>query len=154
GGVVDLSQVTTIPGGHVQVIADGTGSEVDLLRLTSFTKTGVGTSFLQTKNGGLISFGSSSPDLTDVDVTLSPGTRTASDLVLASGDTLSGVGKVSGSATNAGSLKPGATVGAMTISGDYTQKSTGALVIELGGRTAATQYDQLNVGGLATLGGT
>ena len=42
--------------------------------------------------------------------------------------------------------------GQLTVGGNYTQ-TTGKLEIELGGTTAGTGYDQLAVGGLATLSG-
>ena len=42
----------------------------------------------------------------------------------------------------------------LAISGNYTQTSTGALNVELGGTTAGTLYDQLNVSGTAVLAGS
>ncbi len=36
----------------------------------------------------------------------------------------------------------------------YTQQAGGTLQIEIGGLTAGTEYDQVNVSGLATLDGT
>jgi hypothetical protein len=42
----------------------------------------------------------------------------------------------------------------LTITGNYTQGSGGTLSVKIGGATAGTQYDQLAVGGTATLNGT
>jgi len=54
--------------------------------------------------------------------------------------------------TNAGILDP---EGSVTISGSYTQTSTGILNINIGGTTpGGSGYDQLNVTGAATLAGT
>jgi hypothetical protein len=45
-------------------------------------------------------------------------------------------------------------VGILTITGNYTQGSGGTLSDKIGGATPGTQYDQLAVGGTATLDGT
>ncbi len=68
---------------------------------------------------------------------------------------LSGTGKINGNVTNRGTIRPGGTgaAGTLTVTGNYTQTSTGVLDIELGG-TAAGTYDQLNVSGIATLAGS
>jgi len=56
--------------------------------------------------------------------------------------------------TNSGALTLGGlNLASATISGNYTQNSTGALDIKLGG-TSSSQYDQLKVTGNASLGGT
>ncbi|MFN8344324.1 MAG: choice-of-anchor D domain-containing protein [Spirosomataceae bacterium] len=49
-------------------------------------------------------------------------------------------------------VAPGNSPGCLTFSNGYT--NSGTLSIELGGTTACTQYDRLNVTGTATLGGT
>ncbi|NCQ69135.1 MAG: tandem-95 repeat protein [Microcystis aeruginosa W13-16] len=49
GGYIDLSDVTTLSSNYTQIIADGTGSIIDLSNLTSFT----GLTFTAT-NGGVI----------------------------------------------------------------------------------------------------
>jgi filamentous hemagglutinin family protein len=53
-----------------------------------------------------------------------------------------------------GTVTPGASPGALTINGNYVQGPGGTLVVELGGTTGGSQYDQLIVNGNATLGGT
>jgi len=56
--------------------------------------------------------------------------------------------------TNSGTLTlGGVNLASATIHGNYTQTSSGVLDIKLGGATAG-QYDQLNVTGNASLGGT
>lgn len=76
------------------------------------------------------------------------------------GGVLRGSGTVFGPLTNAATVSPGASAGALNIlrnpfvlPGDYTQTSAGALNIELGGLTATNQYDVLNVEDEATLAG-
>ena len=74
--------------------------------------------------------------------------------------TLRGVGTVdiggtSYTLTNTGTICPGgsATAGTLSITGNFTNGSTGIIEAELGGATADT-YDVLAVSGTATLGGT
>ncbi len=70
------------------------------------------------------------------------------------GGTLSGTGTVNADLTNAATLSPGGTgAGALLVNGNYTQTAAGSLNIDLGGLTAGSLFDQLNVNGTATLGG-
>ena len=74
--------------------------------------------------------------------------------VTISGGTLDGNGKVIANVFNSGNVAPGNSPGLLTITGDYAQTSSGVLDIEIGGTTPGTQYDVLDVNGIATLGGT
>jgi len=77
-----------------------------------------------------------------------------SSLTLQSG-VLSGAGTITGSlVNNGGQVSPGASPGILSITGGYTQTPAGVLNIEIGGVTAGTQFDQLQIGGSATLNGT
>jgi autotransporter-associated beta strand protein len=73
------------------------------------------------------------------------------------GATLTGTGSVTGPVSNSGTVRPFDTVsnktGTFTISGDYTQTSTGILNIAIGGTSASGLYSKLAVGGAATLAG-
>jgi hypothetical protein len=55
---------------------------------------------------------------------------------------------------NGGIVGPGHSAGRITENGTYSQGANGTLNIELGGTVAATEFDQLQVNGPATLGGT
>jgi hypothetical protein len=68
---------------------------------------------------------------------------------------LSGSGTIDADVRNNGEIDPGGTgaAGVLVITGDYTQTDSGVLNIELGG-TDAGAYDQLLIGGQATLDGT
>ena len=67
---------------------------------------------------------------------------------------LNGAGTINGNVTNInGVVIPGYNLGALTVTGTYTQGKYGQLKIALGGVTAGTQYTQLNVG-TAALDGT
>lgn len=71
------------------------------------------------------------------------------------GGTLRGSGIVAANVTNSGgTMAPGLSPGSLTVGGDYSQGTGGRLAIELAGAAAGTGYDQLAVGGTATLGGT
>ena len=64
------------------------------------------------------------------------------------------VDTVEGDLTNqGGTLSPGSSPGTTTITGNYDQQ-TGSLAIELGGLAPGTEYDEVEVLGVATLGGT
>jgi phage baseplate assembly protein gpV len=67
---------------------------------------------------------------------------------------LTGSGTVTGNVTSDGSVKPGLSPGGISITGNYTQSAGGSLDIEIGGLTAVTQFDQLDVNGTASLAGT
>jgi hypothetical protein len=74
-------------------------------------------------------------------------------LVIGQGLTLSGLGTIFGDVTNSGVVDPtltGFPVGALVITGNYTQTSTGRLNV---GLQSTTVYYALNVGGVATLDG-
>jgi hypothetical protein len=73
------------------------------------------------------------------------------------GGSLVGVGAIHGNVVNiGGQVNPGGVgaSGVLTITGNYVQAMPATLNIELGGLTAGTQYDQLAIGGSATLDGT
>ena len=63
-----------------------------------------------------------------------------------------GTGRVSGNVINNGLISPGASIGTLTIGGNFTQNANGTLRIEVAGRSAG-QYDVLAVGGRANLAG-
>gem|GEM_PF-5919863 len=70
------------------------------------------------------------------------------------GGTLEGAGTVTSNVTNSGAVSPGLSPGCLTISGNYTQTASGTLRLAIGGLTACSEFDQLNVTGTATLNGT
>src|SRR5690606_10720918 len=78
------------------------------------------------------------------------GAALGGDVSVAVGATLGGHGEIGGSVANAGMLSPGASIGTLTIHGDYTQASDGTLVVEVmpDGRS-----DRLVVDGKASLAG-
>ncbi|MEX0324223.1 MAG: choice-of-anchor tandem repeat NxxGxxAF-containing protein [Puniceicoccaceae bacterium] len=65
-----------------------------------------------------------------------------------------GTGNITCPVFNYGTMSPGLSPGTLTIEGDFTQDTDGELIIELAAGQPGTDYDQLNITGTATLGGT
>ena len=63
-----------------------------------------------------------------------------------------GTGVVNGNVFNSGIVSPGASIGTLTINGNYTQSASGTLRIEVAGASPG-QYDVLVVNGRASLAG-
>jgi hypothetical protein len=84
------------------------------------------------------------------------GTLTLASPFALAGGVLSGSGgTVNGIVNNSfGTVSPGNSPGILTIAGSYTQQSGGSFLVELGGYTAGSQFDQLDVTGAANLAGT
>lgn len=72
------------------------------------------------------------------------------DVTVGSAGTLRGHGSIGGNVTNDGVVRPGGSIGTLTILGNYTQSPTGTLFVDVSPTTAS----QLRVGGTATLAGT
>jgi hypothetical protein len=70
------------------------------------------------------------------------------------GGNLTGTGTITGSVSNNATIGTGAAPGLLAISGNYTEGHNAHVAIKLGGTSAGTNYDQLSIGGNATLAGT
>lgn len=70
--------------------------------------------------------------------------------IIAGGGTFTGPGLIK----SGGALLPGSTVGTLTWNGNLTIQSGGSLEVEIGGTTAGTQYDVVNVSGAFTMNGS
>jgi autotransporter-associated beta strand protein len=78
----------------------------------------------------------------------------AAAVTVNSGATLSGTGSV-GSVVNGGSVITGTNVpGQLTIAGNYTQQSSGALGIRVNGTAASGNFDSLAISGTTSLAGS
>jgi hypothetical protein len=86
---------------------------------------------------------------------LGGGTLTAGQGIDIEGGVIAGTGTLDGNVSNSGTLEVGVpdTPGVLTITGDYTQTSAGDLYVEIGGKNAGTDYDQLQIDGNANLDG-
>jgi hypothetical protein len=72
---------------------------------------------------------------------------------VAANEVLGGSGSLDIGLFNSGIVSPGYSPGMQTVA-SFAQDSTGTLLIELGGNSAGTGYDQINVTGSAILDGT
>ncbi|MGF7229011.1 MAG: autotransporter outer membrane beta-barrel domain-containing protein [Candidatus Saccharibacteria bacterium] len=77
-------------------------------------------------------------------------TLTSPQVLVQSGGTLRGHGSVIGHVTNDGTVRPGGSIGVLTINGDYTQSVSGTLTIDV----TPIQASELKVNGQASLAGT
>ncbi len=117
----------------------------------------IGGSTAVTVDAGTLSFTSGLTQTTGASTVASGAT-----LALGSGQTLTLNGgslvidgTLTGNLDNAsGAVSLGSTPGKASISGTYAQGSAASLSLKVGGSNAGTQYDQLAVGGAATLAGT
>lgn len=107
-----------------------------------------------TFGAGTISASGTASIPSGVTFTAAGGTLTASTLDVQSGGTLNGTGTVTANVSNSGTVAPGTSAGILTVSGNYTQNSGGALTVDIGGTVPGTDYDRLAVSGTANLGGT
>lgn len=142
GGSLGVSGATNIAAGATLATAGGT--------FNALGPVSVGGT-LQGSAGGPINAVGQAITVSGL-LNLNGGSVTASD-VNVTGGTLKGIGSISGNVTNSGTVAPGASPGIITIGGNYTQTSAGVLVIEVGGTTPGSGYDQLQVSGNANLAG-
>ena len=85
----------------------------------------------------------------NLDISGSAGTFTLN------GGTVGGTSNLSGNLNNvSGTVAPGNSPGVFSVTGDYTQGSSGTLAIQLGGSNAGTDADRFDVSGNASLDGT
>ena len=90
-------------------------------------------------------------------ITVDGGTVLEGALLNILGGTLAGSGTIQAAVTNSGGItSPGGSPGTLSLGPgeDYQQGTNGTLLIELGGHNPGTDYDQLVVGGNASLAGT
>ncbi len=142
-GIFNANATTTMTGGETECFTnngsfikntDGTTTTMDIPFTNNGTVTVVAGDLVFKMSGG----------------TFDPGDT----LTLGNGESLVGSGTLAANLVNGGTVSPGVSPGRITVDGDYTQQETGLLIIELGGTTAGTEYDQLVVTGTATMHGT
>ena len=104
-------------------------------------------------NSGTVSFGGAFVQNAGQTV-LNGGNFTFSQVAQLLGGTLSGTGAITGSVSNNAAIGTGSSPGLLTISGNYSEGANAHLAIKLGGSLAGTNYDQLSIGGNASLAGT
>jgi hypothetical protein len=84
GGAVDLHRLVSVTTGGVQVLADGTGSVINLSGLSSFISVGSSDSSLTARNGGTILFNNQAFLLANVAINIPPGNPILPAILIAS----------------------------------------------------------------------
>jgi RHS repeat-associated protein len=168
GANITTNAATVVLDGPGAAITSDTGTTSALAGLTTNAaggqltlRNGASLALPSLTNGGALTIGASSA-LTVNSFTQNAGSAVvqgtlgagASSKVNLQGGTFSGSGTITGSVTNAAELDFGSAAAALQISGTYTQTAAGALNVKVGGSTAGTGYDQLNVSGMAVFAGT
>jgi hypothetical protein len=89
------------------------------------------------------------------DTTVDAGAILGGTTLNVQGGTLEGLGTITANVVNSGVVRPGSSVGILTIAPAmaYQQTVSGTLTLEIGGSSPGTQYDQLVIGGTASLAG-
>ncbi len=99
-------------------------------------------------------FGSGTFTQTSGSILLQGGTlSTPTGPLTIQGGSLSGSGTIKGNVLNNAAISIGSNLGQLEITGNYTQTAVGVLNWELGGLSAGTQFDQLNIAGTSILDG-
>lgn len=172
GGVIrnDGAAESTLTVGSANISTLFAGSIQNGLSPVGLTKTGSGTLTFTGVNtytgtttvttGRLVlatngALAGSALIVVDAAASLDASARTDGTLTLGPGQVLSGAGAVAGAVTNSGMVEPGAGIGALSLSNDFTQTASGRLAIEIATNgTAGTDHDLLLVTGPASLAGT
>ena len=160
GGTINLSAGSLTNAGSMTVNGIGPAVYTDV----SGTLINSGDVIINgTLNRAAYGYGNYTYTQTGGSTLLAGGTLGALSVNLNGGD-LSGDGTVAANVNNiAGRVNPGGVGTAGTINivavpfgvtGNYTQGASGVLNIDIGGLTAGSEFDQLNVSGTATLDGT
>jgi hypothetical protein len=164
--VTTNSATLTLEGGTIQ-----TGSTNDLANLAANTKTltltnnaGFTTSASFANSGAVdVASGSTFTVSGSSGYTQSAGTTTVDGTlansgtgITVSGGTLLGAGTLNGNVSNSATINVGDSgkAGLLSITGTYTQLSSGTLSVSIGGTTVGTLYSELKISGAASLGGT
>ena len=171
GAAITTDAATVVLSGAGSQILSDAGTTDALANLSTITAAGgltVSGGATLTTGAGLTSAGTiavgpggllAAPRLTQTagSTTLLGGTLEATGpggTIAIQGGSLSGSGTLLGSLTNAGQIDLGAAPGVLVVTGTFTQTAAGSLALKIGGTTAGSEYDQVQVGGAATLGGT
>ena len=157
GGAISMPQMATITGGPTNVIVRGTGSLWEIDSLETWTISGtqwIPNAFL-VEDGGTATT-SQHLEISKIPVQVYNGGIIAADtLEIGINGSLTGDGTILGNLLNTtGLVRPGNTLGGLTVVGNFENRLNGTVQIDLGGTQSSIDHDLLTVTGIATLDGT
>ena len=141
-GLIGQDGAGIISGGGGNLVSAGAGNFRPAAATSALRK---GAAKAATAEGGIVQSGGSM-NLNGINL-VGP--------VVLNGGVLSGNGVIYGDLTNDGGfIAPGNSAGSIGVTGDFTQTANGSLLLEVGGiNSYRPDFDQLKIGGEATLGG-
>jgi len=140
------AQINVIQGSHQFQAVVNLGSSADI-----FTAPGTMLSF----NNALNLHGETVTKTGDGTLEINNRVAAAGGSIDCQAGTCSGSGTVGGDLNNSGgTVSPGNSPGMLEVEGDFTQEAEGSLLMEIAGLDSGSQYDVLQVEGLAALSGT
>lgn len=157
GGTVNMPVLNISNHGAAVFISDGENSNINLPSLSNldgylfFSDAG-----FRARNEGVINLPAASAlELRECELEASHGGMIVGDtLVLNDRVTIIGNSTIQADVQSHSTVRPGPTFGSLTIDGNFTQFSDGAMVFEIGGLEPGVSHDQLIVTGNATLDGS
>lgn len=156
GNLGALGGGSIVAQGGGNIVAQGAGNVVSN---DGGTSAALGRDNLATSNGASRPASSGGHGATSTGFTQTAGETNLTAVsivgpVVLNGGVLSGSGIIDGDLTNnSGYIAPGHSAGRIAVTGNFTQGANGTLILENGG-FYPSQFDQLQVGGNANLGGT
>jgi fibronectin-binding autotransporter adhesin len=151
GALAGAAGTTVALGGNTLTVNGTTDTAFDGVITGSggLAKAGTGTLILNAANSytGSTAVDGGTLEVGDAD---HPGARLEGNVFVGSAGTLRGHGSIGGDVSNDGVVRPGGSIGTLTVDGNYTQSPSGTLFIDV----SPTAASQLKVGGTANLGGT
>jgi Ca2+-binding RTX toxin-like protein len=139
----------------------GTLNNSGIFKKTTTGTATIGVAFNNTgtveANLGTLNF-SNSYTHNNANLVLKGGTVTFSNALNINGGSIEGNGSINIGVTNSGLLNPryvsNTEFGRLTINGNYAETNSASINIQLGGSTAGTNFDQVDINGIATFDGT
>ena len=128
GGTIDISRLPQVATGNTFFWSGGTGSQINLSALTSFTGARADASLMQADTGGTIRLGDGTTMVTAVPIALdTAGTVKGGTVQLGMGSYLTGSGTVMGNLVNNSQVQIVQPADTITVTGAYQQTTAGSL---------------------------
>jgi autotransporter-associated beta strand protein len=141
----------TLPGNQSVAVATGATLAFNQAVAGTFAGNITGSGTVQKKGAASLSLTRTTSNPVDILAGSLYFNSGLGNTTIASGALLGGGGTINGNLVNNGTLTPAFSTGTVTVTGKFTQATTGTLVIQL---ASGSSFDQLSVTGAAALAGT